>query len=305
MDDIKRGFKAKTIEKTIRQKIKYWLKSITDEELRKSVEANYIVTGGAIASMLQGDLPNDYDIYLQNSDVAAQLAQYYLNKVAEKTKNDMVSKLEVKKSDNRVEIFIKSAGMASEGQDEDAPYQYFEQDPSGAAADQFLEATDHIKEGGKGTYKVVMMTSNAISLSDDIQVILRFCGPPEEIHKNFDFVHATCWFTEDKGLNVSLEATMAIMSRELRYIGSLYPICSIFRLKKFIRRGWTITAGEMFKIAYDVSKLDLNDWQVLREQLTGVDVAYFAQVIRELQKNKDRDVDRTYLFELMDRAFDE
>ena len=79
----------------------------------------------------------------------------------------------------------------------------------------------------------------------------------------------------------------------------------MFRLRKFIRRGWTITAGEMFKIAYDISKLNLDDVEILEDQLTGVDAAYFHEVISILKNNKDRDINRAYLFELIARIFDE
>jgi hypothetical protein len=73
---VKRGFKRKTIEQTIRTKVKEWLASIDDIELRGVVKEHYIVTGGAITSMLLGDLPNDYDIYLDDTAVAARLANY-------------------------------------------------------------------------------------------------------------------------------------------------------------------------------------------------------------------------------------
>jgi hypothetical protein len=78
----------------------------------------------------------------------------------------------------------------------------------------------------------------------------------------------------------------------------------MFRLKKFIKRGWTITAGEMLKIAWDINKLDLNDRLVLQDQLTGVDAAYFRQIIDLLNKD-DKPIERTYLFELINRIFDE
>ena len=88
------------------------------------------------------------------------------------------------------------------------------------------------------------------------------------------------------------------MSRELKYVGSMFPVCSIFRIRKFIKRGWVITAGEIFKICYDISKLNFEDSNVMKEQLTGVDVAYFLEVIDKLNQDKQNgvDIDRTYIF---------
>jgi hypothetical protein len=299
---VKRGFKRKTIEATIRSKIKSWLASIDDIELRDAVKKNYIVTGGAITSMLLGDLPNDYDVYFQDAGVAARLANYYISRLPtsenECTKTPIVT---VPESRDRVEIKVQSAGIAGEDIDQDK-YEYFEQYADGS--DRAAAYLDAMAAKNTGKYTSLAITTNAITLTDQIQIILRFCGSPEDIHKNYDFVHTTNWFTDEHGLELRVEALESTLARELKYIGSRYPICSMFRLKKFIKRGWTITAGEMLKIAWDISKLDLNDREVLQDQLTGVDAAYFRQII-DLLAEDDKPIERTYLFELINRIFDE
>lgn len=298
----KRGFKRKTIEQTIRNHVKGWLASIDDIELRDEVKKHYIVTGGAITSMLLGDLPNDYDIYLDNTDIAARLANYYISRLStpdnECTKTPVVS---VPPEGGRVQIKVQSAGVAGEDIDQ-SNYEYFEQYADGAQrAASYLDA---MASRETGQYKALAITTNAITLSDKIQIVLRFVGPANEIHKNYDFVHTTNYFTESEGAVFNEPALESILTRELKYVGSLYPVCSIFRIKKFIKRGWTITAGEMLKIAYDISKLDLDNPLVLQEQLTGVDAAYFRQIL-DLIKKEGKPIDRTYLFELVNRIFDE
>lgn len=298
---VKRGFKRKTIEQTITNKIKGWLATIDDIALRDEVKKHYIVTGGAITSMLQGDLPNDYDIYLDNTDVAARLASYYVSRLPtpdnEKTRTPIV---EVPPEGGRVTIKVQSAGIAGEEVDQDE-YDYFEQytNPNSKIA-QYL---DGAMQKDTGKYTALAITTNAITLTDKVQIVLRFVGPANEIHKNYDFVHTTNYFTEEEGVVLNQPALESILAKELKYVGSLYPICSLFRIKKFIRRGWTITAGEMLKIAWDVSKLDLNNRAVLQDQLTGVDAAYFNQLIGLLKDGEE--IDRTYLFELINRVFDE
>lgn len=298
---VKRGFKRKTIEQTIRNKIKGWLGSIDDIALRDEVRKHYIVTGGAITSMLLGDLPNDYDIYLDDPDVAAKLANYYVSRLPsvenEKTRTPIV---EVPPERNRVTIRIKSAGIAGE-EVEQEKYEYFESypDPSSKIASYL----DGAAQKNTGKYTALAITTNAITLSDQIQIVLRFVGPANVIHKNYDFVHTTNYFTESEGVVLNQPALESVLARELKYVGSLYPICSVFRIKKFIQRGWTITAGEMLKICWDISKLNLNDREVLQDQLTGVDAAYFNQLIGLLEEGKE--IDRTYLFELVNRVFDE
>jgi hypothetical protein len=270
----KRGFKRKTIAQTIEAKIGEWLETIEDTELRKEVGNNYILTGGAIASMLMGDQPNDYDVYIADVDVAAKLAMYYVKQL---TGGD-TSGVKVEKSEGRVEVKVESSGILDR------------KDMDGESKD-------------SGKYKVLLVTSNAISLSNKLQVVLRFVGPAEEIHKNYDFVHATNYYTKASGLVLHQNALESILARELKYVGSLYPVCSVFRIKKFINRGWTITAGETLKILFDVSKLDLSDIEVLKEQLTGVDTAYFEDLIARLERG-GKDIDRTYLFDLINDVFD-
>lgn len=302
MEKVKRGFKRKTIELTIRNKIKSWLATIDDIALRDELKSHYIVTGGAITSMLLGDLPNDYDVYIDNVDTAAKLANYYISRLPASdngmTKTPIVS---VPSGGGRVEIKVQSAGIAGEGMDQ-MKYEYFEMYPD--ATERTAAYLEGASAKSTGKYTSVAITTNAVTLTDQVQIILRFVGPAAEIHKNYDFIHTTNYFTDEGGLVLNQDALESILARELRYVGSLYPICSMFRLKKFIKRGWTITAGEMLKIAWDISKLDLNEVSVLREQLTGVDAAYFNQIIK-LINEENKPIDRTYLFELVNRIFDE
>lgn len=292
-----RGFKRKTIVQVIKKKIDKWLASISDENLRARVKNDYIVTGGAIASMLLGELPNDFDIYFQTTAVADSLANYYVSRI----KSSERTKIKVIFSENRVIVNIKSAGVVRSEDDNQSDYEYFE-GTDGSNIESYLDKESFKK---KEPFTLAMITSNAISLHGDIQLIMRFIGDPAEIHKNYDYQHCTNYYTERSGLVLNQGALECVLSKELRYVGSLYPICSIFRIKKFLARGWTITAGEMLKICWDISKLNLDDMNVLYDQLVGVDAAYFNELIGILKNKSDRSFDRAYLFELINRVFDE
>ena len=77
----------------------------------------------------------------------------------------------------------------------------------------------------------------------------------------------------------------------------------MFRLKKFIKRGWTVTAGEMLKIAWDINALDLQNIAVLQDQLVGVDYVYFSNMVSRLQTRGEAGngpYDRDYLMDLID-----
>lgn len=300
---MERGFKKKTINKIIKSKTDNWLKSIDNEELRDEIRQNLICTGGAIASMLMGEEANDYDFYIQDRAVCRKLVEYYISTLPDNVKPDMTN-VSITDTDLGIETKIRSAGIVSDGETQEN-YEYFEMnDTTGERTEEYLDAMIKNNEK-KAPYSVAMITSNAISLTKDVQIITRFCGGPEVIHENFDFLHAMNYWTYADGVVLRQDALECILSKELKYIGSRYPICSIFRIKKFVQRGWSITAGEMFKIAWDISKLNLNDHDTLRDQLTGVDTAYFHEVISIIEQEKDasKELDRTYLFDLINRIF--
>lgn len=245
--ETKRGFKRKTIEEIIRKKMNHWISHLKIQneygledkektlELQLKVKDSYIVTGGAITSLLLGEMPNDFDVYFNNVDVAGDVVYYYLKHVLNK-KTDQISKIELRKTEDRVEIYIKSAGAIGETTDTNQ-YDYFEMRSLADLQKYFEDSFDNKESKDKRKkYRMLMATSNAITLSDDIQLIFRFVGNPETIHKNYDFVHCTNYFTNEGGLVLNEAALVSILSRELKYVGSLYPLCSMFRLKKFIKR---------------------------------------------------------------------
>jgi hypothetical protein len=141
-----------------------------------------------------------------------------------------------------------------------------------------------------------------------VQLIIRFYGDAEQIHKNYDFVHCTnYWESKSKTLVLHPEAIESILTKELKYQGSLYPICSVIRTRKFIQRGWYINAGQFLKMSFQISRLDLTDINILREQLTGVDALYFSKIIaicsEKMSKENLTSISTDYVCEVIDRLF--
>lgn len=268
----------KTIEKTIRTKLNGWLKSIEDEQLRDDVKKGLLLSGGSIANMLHGDKVNDYDIYLSDMDLVKRVAIYYLGK----------ANLDINKHliDGQYIAEELATYDSTVYEDENMAQRYIAlKNTGGDRIKLFFRKSTHKVELGENPkpFSPVFFSPNAISLTDDIQIVLRFYGDNEAVHKTFDFIHATNYFTYEKGLVRNIEAIESILTRQLRYQGSLYPLTSIIRIKKFLGRGWKINAGEMLKIMYQISKLDLDDVNVLEDQLIGVDVAYFSTLINVLR----------------------
>ena len=162
------------------------------------------------------------------------------------------------------------------------------------------------KESDK-KYTPVFFSPNAISLSDDLQIVIRFHGDNEVIHKTFDFIHATNYFTFEQGLVTNTLALESILTKQLKYQGSMYPLTTIIRMKKFLKRGWNINAGEILKVMFQISEINLKNPDTLEEQLIGVDVAYFQTLIKILRgvENLENKITSEYLNTIIDRVFNE
>lgn len=312
--------KAKTIKKVIRDKVDQWLASIEDDAVRDLASKNTIVTGGCIASMLLREPVNDFDLYFTNRETTLAVAKYYVSRFKSKNAAGIEVPIFVEDKDDRIRIVVKSAGVASE-EGAQSPYEYFESRPDDEASryvgevlgdagdiEEALEETNALAldaiDDGKPKYRPVFLSTNAITLSHRVQIVLRFFGDADTIHTNYDFVHCTnYWTSKDGELTLRQPALESLLARELRYVGSKYPICSVIRLRKFIKRNWTVNAGQILKMMLQVSELDLKDHAVLQDQLTGVDAAYFVQLVSKVKEKDPDKVNSAYLVEIIDRMF--
>ena len=182
------GMKAKTIKQILRTKIDQWLATIEDPVVKQLAEKNTIVTGGCLASMLLGEEVNDFDIYFKNHETTLKVAQYYTARFTTKSRAGILCNILVADVGGRVKVVIKSAGIASEDGTE-KPYEYFETRADGEAAgyvgevmqdpgdiqDRFEETEKQAlqtEDDGKPLYRPVFMSTNAITLSHKIQIML-------------------------------------------------------------------------------------------------------------------------------------
>lgn len=272
---------SKNIRHHLKDKMRDWYSSIDDINVRWVIRDNAIITGGAIVSLLTGEPVNDYDVYFKTKEACQIVAEYYAAKW-----NDIHvgHTVEVEDCDDHVSLFIRGTGIVCEKD-------FDKENPS--------ESSDKSEK-----YRPVCLTSNAITLSDKIQVVIRFCGDVDEIHKNYDFAHCTCsWSSWDDELRLPTKALECIINKELYYIGSKYPLCSLIRTRKYLQRGYHIDAGQYVKMAFQLSELDLKDPQVLEEQLVGVDSAYFQNLIVTLKAKNNQEIDSNYVIELIDQIF--
>ena len=255
------------IQKVIEDKFEDWKASIKDTHIHKLIADNTIITGGCIASLLDGEPVNDFDVYMRTEEAAFLVAQYYCNTIPVPCYPEP--------GNNRITIILPSKKPIK-------------------------------KKKPKGGYNVAYISPLAITLTDKIQITVRFFGEPKEIHSNYDFVHCTGYWTSwNKELKIHKNVIDAVEKKKLIYVGSKYPVASLVRVKKFAQRGWRITANQMLKIAVQVSDLDLTDKEQLKEQLVGMYSKDLTKVVEDTKIDENGKVDRDSLFEAIDKHLKE
>lgn len=310
---------GKNIKKHLNAKIRDWVKHVDDEEIAKIIQENAIITGGALVSLITGDKVHDYDVYLRTKEACIAVAEYYVRKWNDKHPDkpveavlygeDMMKKFHLSEDNGAVRCIISSKGLASEDENVESRVAYnFEDDVDIDETDGIPKDDEDSDDEKKEKYRPRFISSNAISLSDKIQIVTRFCGDIDIIHKNFDYAHCTCaWSSWDNKLSTPELALMCILNKELYYQGSKYPLCSIIRSRKYIERGYHINAGQYVKMCLQLSNFDLSDVYVLEDQLTGVDTAYFNQLIDAVKTRMDEtgeaSVDYLYVMDLINKLF--
>ncbi len=307
---------TKTIAKICKNEIEKWAKSIEtagNKEIADIIRTKTMITGGALVSLLSGEEVNDFDCYFRDKESVLAVARYYVELFKTKNQqwmNGKVGQFEVKEESDRIKIIIKSAGVAgqdTEKSESPTEYQYFE-GTRGDEAETYLQNLVSHAAKKDNNFAPIFISDNAITLSNKIQIVIRFFGEPEEIHRNYDFVSCTnVYCSWDNKVKLNMEAMESIRTKTLKYVGSLYPICSLLRLRKFIARGWKINAGQVLKIIWQIKDLKLDDTQVLMEQLCGVDAAYFNELLLILRKDQTegKEIDQTYISNLIDVIFEQ
>ena len=162
----------KTIKKIITSKLENWLDSIEDTQLRSDVSKNILLSGGSIASLLQGVDVNDYDIYIKDMNVLYRLAEYY-------TKNFPIEILDGRKKDEYQQYLDNRNTNIWKDDDEDlAKYSVALRTLRPDQIKLYMYETGGHKVDWEDRedlpkYRPLFFSPNAISLSDDIQIVVR------------------------------------------------------------------------------------------------------------------------------------
>lgn len=167
---------GKNIKKHLNNKLRDWILNIDDESIKKIIRDNVIVTGGAIVSLLTGEKLHDYDVYFRTKEACLAVATYYVGKWNEMHPDKPVS-VRCDDKTGKIDCFVSSKGIADEDEVKTSDISY----NFASTEEEIEEALEQETENEK--YRPRFITSNAITLTDKVQLVIRFYGEVEEIHK--------------------------------------------------------------------------------------------------------------------------
>ena len=101
-------------------------------------------------------------------------------------------------------------------------------------------------------------------------------GHPRSAISEFDYtVCMGAYDIEADEFMLGADFLQHIAQRRLVFnIKARYPLSSLFRIRKFMHKGYTVSGAEIIKLGLCIHKLDLSDYKLLREQLMGIDTLF-------------------------------
>jgi hypothetical protein len=138
-------------------------------------------------------------------------------------------------------------------------------------------------------YKSVFESPAAHTFSNGVftvQAIKVIYGNASEIINQFDYT--VCMGAYDCRTNEFVLHDYFIehiARRELYYnIDAKFPLSSIFRLKKYLKKGYTIPGTELIKLCLSMNKLEIKTYTDLKNQLMGIDTNFLSGLVSKLME---------------------
>ena len=119
------------------------------------------------------------------------------------------------------------------------------------------------------------------------QLIKSFSGEAEDIFRNFDFTITNVAFDFERNSFVFGERFFQdVAARRLVYAGdSKYPICAMYRTKKYMARGFECSGATIMHIALCIVQLKIESYADLKKQLLGIDTIYLQGLLESFEPN--------------------
>lgn len=167
----------------------------------------------------------------------------------------------------------------------------------------------------KNKYYVKLITDNAINLSDKIQLITKFVGDPIFVTEKFDWQHIKSWYDcNTEKLHLTDDVYRLVVEKDLIYTGSDYPLSSLMRLKKYIKKGWNVSNTTILHIALDIvasfnkmeaerqfeqAKHNKEILEKVGQKIANMSQEEFDELIETSEKRYDNDTEEEQEFEVI------
>lgn len=142
----------------------------------------------------------------------------------------------------------------------------------------------------------IFETSNAITYKNEngpnIQLIIHPLMMLDDVHDLINsFDYTICMgaydFSEDEFI-LHDRFLEHLARKELYYnIKARYPIASLFRLHKFLKRGYTISGIEIIKLGLSINNINISDNRKLSEHINGIDVSILQDLCNCLNNTEE------------------
>jgi len=303
--------KNKSISKYLSEEFYNFLAQVVPKDQREYVLKNSFITGGSLYNLkmyrsghkLEIDsIIKDYDIYFSNKQTLVNLIRSEVKFYHELVDDNADSWNEFDIDDLKK---LRISYQSSNGKEYDET-DYFADDTNTIFLRIIIPESlyDLLRKDRKdkySKYKILKdtftyVTGHSMSF-DKYQVITRFTGSPDVIHSFFDFDHAKGVYMPFTG-EVMFPASIieAMYEKELKYTGSKYPVASIFRMIKFLNRGFTISKIELLKILFQIMQMDFTNKDTLYDQLEGF---YGDDIVPDIQILEDHGIDSSLFEEII------
>jgi hypothetical protein len=148
-------------------------------------------------------------------------------------------------------------------------------------------------------------TDSALSLmvnNHRLQLIKVVTGTPEAILDGFDFTICQGAFHLERGFIFGDDFFQHLAQRRLVFnINAGFPICSLYRSRKFIKRGFSLSGIEAIKLGLCIQSLKLETYKDLRRQLMGIDTLFLKDLTDSLKGEEERKFDLNEFLSTLDK----
>lgn len=145
-------------------------------------------------------------------------------------------------------------------------------------------------------YNVKCKSDNAISLEHTatgtkLQLIVKenCIGKPKDVIKMFDFTICKAYYDfETEELYLGEDFLRHLAEKRLVLSDNLiYPLSTLFRTKKYTKKGYVMSAVDYIKLGLSINNLKIESFKDLREHIIAIDTMFLKALTDKMLENTE------------------